>query len=131
MGFAGNRGSFAAGLCRLAPSDPARWHVDPRVAEDVDLKRGVKRSIAAGPDTMSNLDQLILGEPRSQVLAGSVDQGMITYLLRTQVFGFPDYTTVQQAGDRVNIYSRSRFGRSDIGVNKARVTRWLDALQPG
>ena len=63
------------------------------------------------------------------MLAGSVEQGMITYVTRSIVVGFPDYTTVLQNGDQLVIYARLRFGRSDFGVNHARIKRWIDALQ--
>ena len=34
-------------------------------------------------------------------------------------------------GDVLKIYGRLRFGRSDLGVNKARVEGWLAALEAG
>ncbi|MFC3118172.1 DUF1499 domain-containing protein [Jhaorihella thermophila] len=54
---------------------------------------------------------------------------MITYISRTPTIGFPDYTTVWQDGDRLVVWGRLRFGRSDFGVNRARVEAWLKALQ--
>ena len=116
---------------RLAPSDPARWHRDPQVTGDVDLPHGVKRRVKAGPDGLARLDAIIRAAPRTRVVAGSIADGMVTYVSRTKVMGFPDYTTVQQEGEVLNIYARLRFGRSDLGVNKARVEGWLDALQAG
>jgi uncharacterized protein (DUF1499 family) len=53
---------------------------------------------------------------------------MVTYVTRSRVMGFPDYTTVRQAGDMVEIYGRLRFGKSDLGVNAARIDRWLRRL---
>ena len=116
---------------RLAPSDPARWHRAPQVSGDADLAHGVKRRVEAGPDGLARLDAIIRGSPRTRVVAGSVADGMVTYVTRTRVMGFPDYTTVQQDGNMLEIYARLRFGRSDLGVNKARVEGWLDALQAG
>jgi len=115
---------------RLAPSDPARWHVAPEVHENKDFKAGVKRIIATGPDGLARLDAIIRATPRTRVLTGSVESGLVTYITRSAVFGFPDYTTVQQDGDRLQIYARLRFGRSDTGVNGARVEAWIDTLQP-
>ena len=43
--------------------------------------------------------------------------------------GFPDYTTVQLKDDRLMIWARLRFGRSDLGVNRRRVDRWLADLE--
>ncbi len=48
---------------------------------------------------------------------------------RSAVWGFPDYTTVEQRDGKLMIYARSRFGSSDLGVNGKRVAGWLDALK--
>lgn len=117
------------GYVRLAPSDPGRWHVMPDIAGDKDFQSGVIRVIAAGPDGVRRLDQVIQATPRTSVLAGSAEAGFVTYVTRTAAMGFPDYTTLRQDGDRAVIYGRSRFGRSDLGVNRTRVEAWIDALQ--
>ncbi len=114
---------------RLAPSDPVRWHV-AHVDAERDLKGGVVRVVETGPDGLARLDKIARATPRTSVLAGSLEEGMITYITRTKVFGFPDYTTVQQDGDTLRIYARLRFGRRDFGVNRDRVTQWLALLQP-
>lgn len=113
---------------RLAPSDPTRWHVAPQ-GEARDMKTGVVRVVETGPEGLARLDAIVRATPRTTVLAGSVADGIVTYVTRTRVFGFPDYTTVQQDGDTFRIHARLRFGRKDFGVNKARVEAWLDALQ--
>ncbi len=114
---------------RLAPSDPTRWHVPPVGDVNQDMKGGVFRIVETGPDGLAHLNQVALSSSRISVFAGSVDEGMITYVTRTKVVGFPDYTTVQQDGDTLRIYGRLRFGRSDFGVNRNRVDGWLAALK--
>ncbi|HKL56233.1 MAG TPA: DUF1499 domain-containing protein [Roseovarius sp.] len=116
-----------AGLAfiRLAPSDPARWHQMPESVTDRDLDGGAMRRVEGD---LAALDAIIRDTPRTRVLAGSPDQGMITYVSRSRVFGFPDYTTVRQSGDMLEIYGRLRFGKSDLGVNAARIDGWLDRL---
>lgn len=114
---------------RLAPSDPARWHVQPAFSQDRNMPGGVVRIVETGPDGLARLDPIARAEPRTTVLAGSVAEGMITYVSRSQVIGFPDYTTVWQDGNRLVIHGRLRFGRSDFGVNRARVEAWIRALQ--
>jgi len=111
---------------RLAPDDVARWHSLPENVSDEDLEGGVTRVV---PGDLAALDRIIRAEPRTQVLAGSVEAGMITYITRSRVFGFPDYTTVAQRGGNLAIHARLRYGKSDMGVNKARVERWLAALR--
>lgn len=117
------------GYIRLAPSDPATWHVAPQVTRDQDFPGGVGRLVPVGPDGLSRFDEIARATPRTTVLAGSPEQGMITYVTRTKVVGFPDYTTVQRDGDTLRIYARLRFGRSDFGVNRARVDGWIAKLQ--
>jgi len=110
---------------RLAPSDPMRWHQMPDTVTDRDLDGGAMRRVEGD---LAALDAIIRDTPRTRVLAGSAEQGMVTYITRSAVFGFPDYTTVRQAGDMLEIYGRLRFGRSDLGVNAARIDGWLGRL---
>ncbi len=110
---------------RLAPSEPMRWHQMPETITDRDLEGGAMRR-AEGD--LAALDAIIRDTPRTRVLAGSVAQGMVTYVTRSRVFGFPDYTTVRQDGDMLEIYGRLRFGRSDLGVNAGRIDGWLGSL---
>lgn len=58
-------------------------------------------------------------------MAGSISSGMVTYITRSKFWGFPDYATIWVSGDDLIVYSRLRFGRGDMGVNKARVEDWL------
>ncbi|PYC49436.1 DUF1499 domain-containing protein [Litorivita pollutaquae] len=113
---------------RLAPSDAARWHQMPEGAERQDFDGGCIRIGTTGPQGISLLDRIIMSGPRTQVLAGSVEDGMVTYIIRSKLWGFPDYVTVRQLGDTLQIYSRLRFGKSDMGVNKTRVDGWLSVL---
>ncbi|MEX0320324.1 MAG: DUF1499 domain-containing protein [Ruegeria sp.] len=119
---------LGAGYIRLAPSDPAEWHVAPQGETDRDFKGGILRVVQTGPDGLARFDAIARVAPRTKVLAGSVEEGMITYISRTKVIGFPDYTTAQQDGDNLRIHGRLRFGRKDFGVNKARVDGWLGQM---
>lgn len=118
---------FAA-YVRLAPSDPERWHAMPQNVSDKNFASGAIRVVEAGPDGLNRLDTVARAWPRTRVLAGSVGDGMITYVTRTRLWGFPDYTTVRQVGDRLELYARSRFGKGDHGVNRARLEAWLEKL---
>ena len=57
----------------------------------------------------------------------------VTYVQRSAlVFGFPDYISGQSSveasdGGSLAVWSRSGYGYSDLGVNRARVERWLIA----
>jgi len=113
---------------RVMPTDPDRWHRMPEDVSDRDLEGGAMRRVEGD---LATLDAIIRDTDRTQVLAGSVDEGMITYVSRSRVFGFPDYTTVRQDGEMLEIYGRLRFGKSDMGVNAARIDGWLQQLQAG
>lgn len=117
------------GWVRLAPSDPAVWHVDPMVSADQDLKDGVRRRVPMGADGFEQLHAIIMATPRTELLAGSPEEGRATYITRSLWMGFPDYTSVQAKGDVLGIWARLRFGSSDVGVNKARVDGWLAQLK--
>lgn len=116
---------------RLAPSDPARWHVTAGEAGDRDFAGAAIRTVPAGPGDMARLDRIIRATPRTTHLAGSPEEGRVTYITRSRLWGFPDYTTIEQRGGAILIHGRLRFGTSDMGVNRARVTGWITALQQG
>lgn len=117
---------------RLAPSDPDRWH---RAAAPKDLgdypEAGAFEAVRriAQPDAPARLHEVILATPRTQVLAGTPEEGLVTYVTRSRIAGFPDYTSVAIRGDVVSIHGRLRFGASDLGVNKARILGWLDRVE--
>lgn len=116
------------GFIRLAPSDPTTWHVAPEVPQNRDLTGGVMRVVPHAAGALAQIDAIARATPRTSVLAGSVDEGMITYITRSKIMGFPDYTTIRQEGDTLVIHARLRFGRSDLGVNRARIDSWLSDL---
>ncbi|SHJ20491.1 Protein of unknown function [Shimia gijangensis] len=113
---------------RLAPSDEDIWHVVPKVSDDKTFGNGVTRRVVVGKDGLRRMDALIGSDPRTQQFAGSLEEGMITYISRSRMMGYPDYTTMMQSGEDLLIYARSRFGRKDFGVNAARVDRWIATL---
>ena len=119
----------ATGYIRLAPTDPDDWDVPLDFSDDSD-EGGIRRVVETGPDGLARLDPIIRATPRTRLLAGGVAEGRATYVTRSAVIGFPDYTTIEQDGDVLKIFARQRFGRSDFGVNETRVTGWLNALQP-
>lgn len=141
-------GAVGAGLAwiRLAPSDPTRWHVDPLAAPPpgaggVVLRPGSPDGAAPvwpvpATELLAAFDRHVRAvTPRLRVLAGSVREGRITYVVRSRLFGFPDYVTVAAlplgpGESTLAILSRLRFGRSDLGVNRARVQGWLRGFRP-
>ena len=78
--------ALLAGYVRLAPTDPAHWHVAPKADTDRDMKGGVIRVVDSGADGLERLHAVASARvaPRTSVLAGSVEEGMITYVTRTK-----------------------------------------------
>jgi uncharacterized protein (DUF1499 family) len=113
---------------RIAPTEPARWHAMPDGITNRDYDGGAMRVVGAGENGLERLHEIILATPRTKVLAGSPGEGMITYVSRSRLFGFPDYTTVRAVGPQIEIHGRLRFGKSDLGVNAARIDGWLQAF---
>ncbi|QHQ34925.1 DUF1499 domain-containing protein [Algicella marina] len=136
---------------RTVPHDPAVWHVDPRTVP----QSPTPNSFRAAPSVITDqpidmelptyavpaaslaeaFDTFVMEQPRVERVAGSVEAGWITYVQRSETLAFPDYITVQfydladTQTSTLAIYSRSRFGHSDMGVNKARVEAWLASIE--
>lgn len=130
----------AAVVFRVVPMPPETWHVDPLTADapgtpNFDLRRGDDAPLIATPPAAlaPRLDALAMAEGATRI-AGSAAEGFVSYVARTPVMGYPDAISIRLVpegeGTRLHIFSRSRFGHSDLGVNAARVARWIAALQP-
>jgi uncharacterized protein (DUF1499 family) len=80
-------------------------------------------------------------QPRTFLAADYAAERQTHWVARSAVFNFPDLVTAQvtDAGpdsSTLVLYSRSVYGRSDLGVNRQRLNTWLAALrtkinQPG
>lgn len=118
---------------RLAPTRIAKWHRLPNVTEPGDVSEAdgfltVRRITRPAADVLSAVEQRALATARTKLLRGSVEAGMMTFQTRSAVLGFPDHTTVAVQGDLLVIHGRLRFGKSDLGVNRARIAGWLETL---
>lgn len=135
---------------RTVDHDPAVWHVDPltvpqsetpnafRVAVDELTDQPVQMEAPiyeANAQTIAQaFDAFVMAQPRVERVAGSVNEGWMTYVQRTEQLGFPDYISVRfydlddTGTSTIAVYSRSRFGYGDMGVNEARVRSWLTSI---
>ena len=122
---------------RLAPSDPARWHIDPETADAPPNGSYYTQLVLNLPpdEALHRLEMVVLAYPRTRILAGTAAEGRMTFITRSRLCGFPDYTTVSaqpvQGGSSLRVLARLRFGSGDLGVNEARVKGWLSALSVG
>lgn len=76
---------------------------------------------------------IVIAQPRlSHTFADEV--GLYDdFVVRSAVFGFPDLVTVKfldlnGGKSTLALYSRAVYGRSDLGVNRARSLQWLSQL---
>lgn len=131
---------------RVAPVTPSRWHIDLVAERPSDLPvtplqpDSLVRPLANGAwleDPVSTekaqalllkLDAVALATPRTRRIAGSPQDGHVTWETRSALWGFPDYTTAQVTPQGLTVYARLRFGASDLGVNAKRLTDWLSRL---
>lgn len=119
----------------------AVWHVDPATATapdkpNYDLRQGAAAPVinSALPDVAARLDAAAMADG-AEVISGSARDGFVTYVVRSALMGYPDAISVRltaegEGSTRLEIFSRSRFGYSDMGVNAARVARWIEAVTP-
>lgn len=131
---------------RLAPEDPAAWHVDPltvaRATSPNTALLAPEGAAAAAPDgpapiwtgrtpeeVMAAFAAAVAAAPRTALIAGDPAALHATWRQRSLLMGYPDYVSARalpaEGGATLAIYSRSRFGRSDLGVNAARLSAWL------
>lgn len=113
---------------RLAPTDVARWHVPVTAAQDKDLTGGAIRVIDGDAARMQALQDIALATDRTRLIAGSASEGLMTFQTRSRWMGYPDHTTIQLDDGQIRMFARLRFGQSDMGVNKARLERWIGEL---
>lgn len=124
------------GFVRFSKNDPAQWHLEPAAAlsEIVDgkvraLTGGAVMRLSGGRQTLDRLAETASATARTSVFAGSVPEGRITWITRSALWGFPDFTTAQEMPDgTIAVWARLRFGEGDMGVNAARLRAWKDAL---
>lgn len=137
-------------LVSTVAHDPKIWHIDPlkiaqsdspndyRVAPENATKQPIDRVAPVYDERAMILaqawDDFVLSQMDTVRIAGLPSELLMTYVQRTPRLKFPDYITVQfiERDDgltTIAIYSRSRYGQGDMGVNKARVDTWLKNLE--
>ncbi|MGB0497655.1 MAG: DUF1499 domain-containing protein [Rubricella sp.] len=139
---------------RTVPSDPATWHVHPLEAPTPETPNTFRAAPVLGgvPTTEERidlvspifdvnpaiialaLDQFALTQSRTERIAGTPESGWMTYVQRSEVMRYPDYISVmvfelENGQSTIAIFSRSRFGYDDLGVNEERVRRWIGTLE--
>jgi len=113
------------------PTSPNSYYVAP-VGFSSAKPNSISPTYNIGVEKLLVFWQVMIAEqPRIKILAKS--QYQISYVQRTKWLGFPDYIDVKLISisptqSTLAIFSRSKYGYSDFGVNKRRVNHWLQSL---
>ena len=78
--------------------------------------------------------EVALGQPRVAMLRDDRETKQCEFVQRSLLFRFPETVTVEffpVGEDRSTcaVYSRSKYGYGDLGVNRRRVCRWVRLVQ--
>lgn len=130
--------ALAIVAARFIPADTEPFHEDPaepetRRSEVRLIGREAPRFPVDAETVLTTLSKIATSDWSVGVVEGSVDEGMITFVARSRVFGFRDFITVkatdESGGSKLSVFARPRFDVYDWGVNKKRLDRWLGELE--
>jgi len=134
---------FAMVWIRFSPNPAGEWAMNPMTHGQPGMENGwlirPEGGDQAAPvykmtpaELAAKINKVALARPRTRLLAGAPESGEMTYVTRSRFWGFPDFTSVRVlpsgSGASFAAFARARFGRSDLGVNRARLEAWLKAL---
>lgn len=123
---------------RLFPVDTEQFHVDPAEADERRsevrlIGRDAPRFPAPANVVLETVIDIATSDPGVRVVEGGVDEGMVTLVARSRVFGFRDFITFkavdEPGGAKLSVFARPRINGYDWGVNAKRLDRWLGELQ--
>ena len=117
------------------------WHVDPATvtppeSPNFELLTGARAPVfdTSAAALAARIDAIATAEGAT-LIGGSLADGQMTYVARSRIMGFPDAVSIRlvpvETGTRMEVFSRARFVHSDMGVNAARVARWVAAAREG
>jgi uncharacterized protein (DUF1499 family) len=89
------------------------------------------RRYAVPPDRLfAAIRGVALSQPRTVLHAAFDERRQAHFVARSALMNYPDLIAVQVTPEsELILWSRSVYGRSDFGVNRARLAAWLDALE--
>jgi len=104
-----------------APAAPAGFAPAPDIAT---------RRYPVPPERLfAAIRAVALAQPRTALHAAFDSRRQVHFVARSALLNFPDLVAVQVTPDSgLILWSRSVYGRSDFGVNRARLEAWLAAL---
>lgn len=79
---------------------------------------------------LANFKSVALDAPRTEVT--NENETQVELCQKSALFKFPDFITLEAVevpgGSALCVYSRSKVGYSDLGVNAKRIQGWLEQL---
>ncbi len=126
--------AIVQGIVRFAPLPRQRLTAQPGPFEPgVHPMRGglkVVRPLSdLPPGAFDRLLEIAAATPRTvRIGTGTAPAAFVT---RSRLWGFPDIAVIWQDGENLHLHSHLVFGQGDMGVNAARVGRWLERLERG
>lgn len=133
----------------LAGHDAKVWHVEPGEASGCSSPNCFFMAPQGTPGKRIDAASAVYGVPAyemaqafaafalaqrdTQVVAGTPEGLHMTFVQRSPRLRAPDYISVRfvdidEARSTILVFSRSRFGYSDLGVNAERVKSWIGGL---
>ncbi len=117
---------------RVAPLPKARLTQTPGPVEPGahPMMGGIKvvRPLTSLPeDAFARMLDVAEATPRTERVGTGDDPA--AFVTRSRLWGFPDIATIWVADGNLHVHSHLVFGRGDMGVNAAKVTRWFDKLE--
>lgn len=125
-------------VARFIPVDTEPFHEDPaepdrQMSEVRLIGREAPRFPADAATVLQTLIGIVRRDWNAGLVEGGVDEGMITFVARSPVFGFRDFITVKATdeaeGAKLAVYARPRMNVHDWGANTRRLDRWLGELE--
>lgn len=118
----------------FSPPDTPNWHLVCPPGAKLAGCRGVAPVFAVPlPVLRAAFFEVAAAEPRVALVADAPAENRYAFIQKTALLRFVDDVTVEfveagEGGSSLFLLSRSRVGRWDLGTNRRRVARWLEAL---
>lgn len=80
------------------------------------------------PDVLTRLQAIALEAPRTTQISGDPNTTPMVFETRSLIWAFPDINTIWTADGNLHVYAHLVYGKSDLGMNRARILGWLQRL---
>ncbi|EAQ11623.1 MULTISPECIES: DUF1499 domain-containing protein [Maritimibacter] len=78
-------------------------------------------------NALDRMVEIAAATPRTERIGDGTDPA--TFVTRSKLWAFPDIAVIWVEDGNLHVQSHLVFGKGDMGVNAAKVTRWFDRLE--